>query len=87
MFRPQNLILTAAIGASAATIDTAYDIPEMYKYLDYVHVMCYDYHGKTRLVNDDVTNCEVVGDCSRPVGGRAWAALSLTRGATVLVSL
>lgn len=46
VFRPQNLMLTAAIGASAATIDAAYDIPEMYKYLDYVHVMCYDYHGK-----------------------------------------
>jgi len=46
VFRPQNLMLTAAIGASAATIDAAYDIPEMYKYLDYIHVMCYDYHGK-----------------------------------------
>ena len=46
VFRPQNLMLTAAIGASAATIDAAYDIPEMYKYLDYVHVMCYDYHGE-----------------------------------------
>ena len=47
VFRPQNLMLTAAIGASAATIDAAYDIPEMYKYLDYVHVMCYDYHGES----------------------------------------
>jgi len=45
-FRPHQLLLTAAIGAAAPTIDVAYDIPRMYKYLDYVHVMCYDYHGK-----------------------------------------
>jgi len=45
-FSKKNLLLTAAIGAPAGTIDVAYDIPAMYKYLDYVHVMCYDYHGK-----------------------------------------
>jgi len=45
-FRPKGLLLTAAIGAAAPTIDVAYDIPQMYKYLDYIHVMCYDYHGK-----------------------------------------
>jgi len=45
-FRPNGLLLTAAIGAAAPTIDVAYDIPQMYKYLDYVHIMCYDYHGK-----------------------------------------
>lgn len=45
-FRPHGLLLTAAIGAAAPTIDVAYDIPRMYKYLDYVHVMGYDYHGK-----------------------------------------
>ena len=39
-------MLTAAIGAAPDTIDAAYDIERMYKYLDYVHVMCYDYHGK-----------------------------------------
>merc|ERR1711892_1024837 len=26
--------------------DAAYDVEKMYKYCDYVHVMCYDYHGK-----------------------------------------
>ena len=40
------MILTAAIGASPETIATAYDVPQMYKYLDFVHVMCYDYHGQ-----------------------------------------
>lgn len=45
-FRPHRFLLTAAIGAAAPTIDVSYDIPGMYKYLDFVHVMCYDYHGK-----------------------------------------
>ena len=39
-------MLTAAIGAAPGTIDAAYDVERMYQYLDYVHVMCYDYHGK-----------------------------------------
>lgn len=45
-FSKDKLLLTAAIGAAGGTIDAAYDVPAMYKYLDYVHVMCYDYHGK-----------------------------------------
>ncbi len=32
-FATKNLILTAAIGAAPSTIDAAYDIPSMYKYL------------------------------------------------------
>jgi len=43
--KPNGLILTAAIGAAPGTIDVAYDIKEMYQYLDLVHVMAYDYHG------------------------------------------
>jgi len=46
VFRPAGLMLTAAIGAAPGTIDAAYDVERMYEYLDYVHVMCYDYHGK-----------------------------------------
>merc|ERR1712025_1463858 len=46
VFAPKKLLLTAAIGAAQGTIDAAYDVEKMYKYLDYVHVMCYDYHGK-----------------------------------------
>ena len=45
-FKPHGYLLTAAIGAAAPTIDVSYDVPNMYKYLDFVHVMCYDYHGK-----------------------------------------
>jgi len=46
VFSRNNLLLTAAIGATAQTMDISYNIPMMYKYLDFVHVMCYDYHGK-----------------------------------------
>lgn len=45
-FSNTDFLLTAAIGAAAGTIDVAYDVEKMYEYLDYVHVMCYDYHGK-----------------------------------------
>lgn len=41
----KKLILTAALGAAINTIDSAYDIPEISKYLDLLHFMCYDYHG------------------------------------------
>ena len=44
-FANDGFILTAAIGAAPGTIDAAYDVPQMYQYLDLVHVMCYDYHG------------------------------------------
>ena len=43
-FQPHGYLLTAAIGAVVPTIDTSYDVASMYKYLDLVHVMCYDYH-------------------------------------------
>jgi len=46
IFKKNNLLLTAAIGATAQTMDVSYNIPKMYRYLDFVHVMCYDYHGK-----------------------------------------
>ena len=45
-FDKYNLILTAAIGAAKNVIDVAYNVTEMYNYLDLVHVMCYDYHGQ-----------------------------------------
>lgn len=44
-FREHRFSLTAAISAVKSTIDIAYDIPEISKYLDYIHVMAYDYHG------------------------------------------
>lgn len=44
-FSQHNLILTAAIGSTKYLIDQAYDVPELSKYLDFIHVMCYDYQG------------------------------------------
>lgn len=44
-FRPHNLLLTSAFGASKKIIDEAYDIPALSKYLDFMHIMCYDYGG------------------------------------------
>jgi len=45
-FTEHKYLLTAAIGAGKETIDISYDVVNMYKYLDYVNVMCYDYHGR-----------------------------------------
>lgn len=41
----QNLLLTAALHAAPDTIDIAYDVPALSQYLDFIHLMCYDYHG------------------------------------------
>ncbi|EFN82567.1 probable chitinase 2 isoform X2 [Harpegnathos saltator] len=44
-YREPRLLLTAAISADKKTIDQAYNIPEVSKYLDHISVMAYDYHG------------------------------------------
>ncbi|CAH0551736.1 unnamed protein product [Brassicogethes aeneus] len=44
-FRKHNFLLTAAFGAGKDTIDLAYDVEGLAVYLDYIHMMCYDYHG------------------------------------------
>ena len=41
-----NLVLTAAVSPSSEVIQKAYNIPELSKYLDYLSVMTYDYHGQ-----------------------------------------
>ena len=38
-------LLTSAVGIGKDTIDVAYDVPELNKYLDQFHVMSYDFHG------------------------------------------
>ncbi|NXU48030.1 CHIA chitinase, partial [Turnix velox] len=40
-----RLMLTAAVSAGLSTIQAGYEIPEVGKYLDYIHVMTYDFHG------------------------------------------
>nr|CAD7586597.1 unnamed protein product [Timema genevievae] len=44
-FDKHHWLLTAALGASQDTIDLAYDIPALSQDLDFIHAMCYDYHG------------------------------------------
>ena len=36
-FQEEGFLLTAAIGAAKGTIDVSYDVPNMYKYLDFVN--------------------------------------------------
>lgn len=44
-FKKYNLLLTSAIGAGKKTIDEAYNVRMLSRYLDYMHIMCYDYGG------------------------------------------
>lgn len=44
-FKKKNLLLTSAIGAPIKIIDQAYDIKLLSNHLDFLHIMCYDYHG------------------------------------------
>ena len=40
-FAPYNFLLSAAVGAGKNTIDLAYEIDEIHKYLDFVNLMTY----------------------------------------------
>ena len=40
-FKPYNFLLSAAVGAGKQTIDGAYEINEIHKYLDFVNLMTY----------------------------------------------
>lgn len=42
--RPR-LLLSAAVAAGKGTIDAGYEIAEIAKYLDFINVMTYDFHG------------------------------------------
>lgn len=43
-FEQHNLLLTSGIGATNEVISEAYDITALSKYLDFMHIMCYDYN-------------------------------------------
>lgn len=60
--RPHKLLLTSAFGASKKIIDEAYDIRALSKYLDFLHIMCYDYGGAwDRRVTANVKNFLIQG--------------------------
>ena len=44
-FDQEGLLLTAAVSASEVTASSAYDIPQISKYLDFINLMAYDYAG------------------------------------------
>lgn len=46
VFKPRGLLLSSAVSPSKMVIDAAYDVPVLAKYLDWIAVMTYDYHGQ-----------------------------------------
>ncbi|KAL4664647.1 hypothetical protein H8957_015986 [Semnopithecus entellus] len=40
-----RLLVTAGVAAGISTIQSGYEIPLLSQYLDYIHVMTYDFHG------------------------------------------
>jgi chitinase len=44
-FDKENLLLTAAFGASQETAKLSYILPQVTKYVDFVNLMTYDFHG------------------------------------------
>lgn len=45
-FKPKGLLLSSAVSPSKRVIDAGYDVPTLSRYLDWIAVMCYDYHGQ-----------------------------------------
>jgi chitinase len=43
-FTKRGKLLTAAVGATAKTVATSYDLKGMCNYLDFVNIMAYDMH-------------------------------------------
>ncbi|XP_068223063.1 LOW QUALITY PROTEIN: probable chitinase 10 [Palaemon carinicauda] len=41
-----RLLLSAAVPASFEALAAGYDVPEISKYLDYINIMSYDFHGQ-----------------------------------------
>ena len=44
-FNTEGLLLSAAVGANLNYIQTAYDVPSLSRYLDFINLMTYDYYG------------------------------------------
>lgn len=45
-FKPKGLLLSSAVSPNKRVIDAGYDVPALAKYLDWIAVMSYDYHGQ-----------------------------------------
>ena len=55
IFLPSGFLLTAAVSPSNKVIEEAYDVEALDKWLDYVSVMAYDYHGQWDKVTGHVS--------------------------------
>ncbi|XP_011303299.1 probable chitinase 3 [Fopius arisanus] len=44
--KPRGLLLSSAVSPNKLVIDKGYDVPTLAKYLDWIAVMTYDYHGQ-----------------------------------------
>merc|ERR1712242_64581 len=75
-FKEHNYELTAAVSASKTVIDDAYEVPEISKYLDAIHMMSYDLHGSwEKMVNHH-----------SPIYGDDWDPLTTDFAANYWVS-
>jgi len=75
-FKEHNYELTAAVSASKTVIDDAYEVPEISKYLDAIHMMSYDLHGSwEKIVNHH-----------SPIYGADWDPLTTDFAANYWVS-
>nr|QDA39872.1 chitinase 4 [Phenacoccus solenopsis] len=45
-FNPHGFLLSAAVSPNKKVIDEGYDVPLLSNKLDWISVMCYDYHGQ-----------------------------------------
>jgi chitinase len=45
-FEPRGLLLSSAVSPNHRVIDEGYDVPTVSRYLDWIAVMTYDYHGQ-----------------------------------------
>lgn len=45
-FGPKGLLLSSAVSPSKTVINEGYDVPSLSRDLDWIAVMCYDYHGQ-----------------------------------------
>ena len=48
-FSKEGLLVTAAVAADRVNADSAYDVPEMSKHLDFINVMTYDFYGMSNM--------------------------------------
>ncbi|KAB0794995.1 hypothetical protein PPYR_11834 [Photinus pyralis] len=44
--RPKGLLLSAAVSPNRKVVDAGYDVPTLSRYLDWIAIMTYDYHGQ-----------------------------------------